>query len=168
MSRTFEELQKIKDTDFETLAVLYLRRQNPKLRGLIHTGINAEGKVIKCPVDAVLHVIGTPPELVHVAATITDPAGIRRKWLGGKKGNEYEPGDIAKAHEEFEKWSNEPNAKRRLYLGWNRRLGNDTGLYRETKDRCDSLNIELELIEASQLVDFLDRDPEGQYLRQEF
>lgn len=167
---TLEELQKIKDdTDFETLVVLYLRRQSPKLKGLIHTGINAEGKVIKCPVDALLHVIGPPSELVHVAATITDSAEIRRKWLGGKKAKgKYEPGDIAKAHEEFEKWTNEPNAKRKLYLGWNRPLENDTDLYREIKKRCDDLKIELELIEASQLVDFLDRDPEGQYLRQEF
>src|ERR1044072_4259783 len=28
--------------------------------------------------------------------------------------------------------------------------------------------MEVEVIEASQLVDFLDHDPEGQYLRQEF
>src|ERR1051325_947508 len=158
---TLEELQKIDETDFETLIVLYLRRRDFKLKALIHTGINEEGRPIPCRVDGVLHVPGPPAELVHVAATVTNPADIRRKWFGGKKAKgKGEPGDITKAHEEFEKWTGELVTKRKLYLGWNRRLGKDTDLYREIKKRCYDLNFELELIEASQLVDFLDHDPE--------
>src|SRR5688500_15975427 len=113
---TPEKLLTISDTDLETLVMLYLRRHNAKLRALIHTGINAEGKPIKCTVDGVLHVPGTTSELVQVAVTTHKPSEIKRKWLGGKKakGNP-EPGDIAKAHEEFTTWAHEPDAKRKLY-----------------------------------------------------
>ena len=94
---TREKLLTIDETDFETLVLLYLRRHNRNLRGLIHTGVNAEGRPIKCPVDGVLHVIGPPSELVHVAATIHNPTEIHRKWLGGKKAKDKpEPGDIAR------------------------------------------------------------------------
>ena len=166
---TAEKLLTINETDFETLVVLYLRQRSPDLQGLIHTGMNEDGKSIKCPVDAVLHIIGPPSKLVHVAATVHKQTEIQRKWLGGKKTKgKPEPGDIAKAHEEFAAWSTEPETKRKLYLGWNRTLENDTQLYRDVKARCQSLDMEVEVIEASQLVDFLDHDPEGQYLRQEF
>ena len=158
---TLEKLLTIRsDSDFETLVVIYLRRRKPELKGLIHTGINAEGQPIKCPVDAVLHVPGSPSELVHVAATIHRPSEIHRQWLGGKKAKgKPELGDIAKADQEFASWSHEPDANRTLYLGWNRPLENDTDLYREIKARCKSLNMKLEVVEASLLVDFLDHDP---------
>src|ERR1044072_90493 len=166
---TGDKLLSISDTDFEILVARYIRRHNPKLRGLIQTGMNAEGNPIKCPVDGVIHVPGTPPELVHVAVTTHQPTEIRRKWLGGKKAKgKTELGDIAKADQEFALWTHEPDAKRKLFLGWNRPLENKTDLYRNIKARCKDLDIELELIEASQLVDFLDDDPEGLYLRQEF
>ncbi|HKO61185.1 MAG TPA: ATP-binding protein [Pyrinomonadaceae bacterium] len=166
---TIKKLLEIKEAEFETLVALYLRRTNQKLKSLIHTGMNDEGKLIKCPVDAILHVTGPPSELVHLAATVEKPAGIRRKWLGGPKAKgKPEVGDIAKAHEVFESWTEETPSKRTLYLAWNGQLKNKIDLYREIKQRCKDLNIELELIEASLLVDFLDRDPEGQYLREEF
>jgi hypothetical protein len=165
---TLDELLTINDDDFEHLVVLYLRRREPALRGLIHTGLNAEGKPIKCPVDAVLEVVGPPRTLIHVAATIHKPKEIKRKWLGGKKGKYEEPGDIAKASTEFAKWPTTLESKQKLYLAWNHPLENDVQLYRDVKARCESLNMEVDVIEASQLVDFLDHDPEGQYLREEF
>jgi len=166
---TLKKLADIKEAEFEMLVALYLRRTNRKLERLIHTGMNEEGKLIKCPVDAILHVDGPPSELVHLAATVEKPTGIRRKWLGGPKAKgKPEVGDIAKAHEVFERWTEEIPSKRTLYLAWNRQIKNKIDLYREIKLRCKHLNIELELIEASSLVDFLDRDPEGHYLREEF
>lgn len=166
---TLDKLRAIDESDFETLVVLYLRLLNPRLKGLIQTGINAEGKSIKCPIDAVLYSPGDDPLLVHVAATVYELEGLRRKWLGGKKGQRYEPGDIQKAEDEFAAWMQRtPGARRRLYLATNRPLENDTELYRDVVARCDASGIDVEVIEASQLVTYLDHDPEGQYLRQVF
>jgi len=164
---TLEKLGAIDEADFETLVVLYLRQLKPELRSLIQTGINAKGKSIKCPVDAVLKVQAPQSRLVHVAVTVYEPEGIRRKWLGGKKARgKGEPGDIKKAEEEFDTW--DKSTPRKLYLAWNRPLANDTELYRAVQKRCESSGMEVEIIEASQLVPFLDYDPEGQFLRQEF
>lgn len=165
---TLRELITIDESDFEMLVTLYLRQLDPKLKGLIQTGINAEGKPIKCPVDSVLYVPGEPPQLVHVAATTYETPGLRRKWLGGSQGKKHEPGDIKKAEEEFKLWEQKvPSATRKLYLATNRPLENNTELYRDAVARCLASNIEVEIVEASQLVAFLDHDPEGQYLRQE-
>lgn len=166
---TLEKLGAIDESDLETLVALYLRQQEPRLRGLIQTGINAEGKPIRCPVDGVLYVPGEQPRLIHIAVTAYEMAGVRRKWLGGSQGQKYEPGDIKKAEDEFAKWEQKvPGATRKLYLATNRPLENNTELYRDAVARCVTSGIEVEIVEASQLVAFLDYAPEGQYLRQEF
>ena len=167
---TAQKLQSIEPTDFETLATSYLRNTKPEMRGLIHTGVNDKGASIKCPVDGVLFIHGDPTYCVQVAYTKTESdSDLRRKWLGGKKAKgKPEIGDIAKAHGEFELWRNSrPTAKHRLYLATNKFLANDTGLYREVIARAAILDIEVEIIEGSLLLNFLDNDPEGQYLRQE-
>lgn len=167
---TLDKLARIEESDFETLIALYLRRRDPKLKGLIQTGINAEGKSIKCPVDGIVYVPGVRPLIVNVAVTVYELPGLRRKWLGGPQGKKFEPGDIKKAEEEFAKWQHENvrEAVRKLYLATNRPLENNTRLYLDAVERCTAAGIEVEVIEASQLVDFLDHDPEGQYLRQEY
>jgi len=168
---TAQKLQIIEPTDFETLATSYLRNTKPEMCGLIHTGVNDKGAPIKCRVDGVLFIHGDPAYCVQVAYTKTESGSdLRRKWLGGKKarGKPPEIGDIAKAHEEFELWRNSyPTAKHRLYLATNKLLANDTGLYRDVIAKCASLDIEVEIIEGSLLLNFLDNHPEGQYLRQE-
>jgi hypothetical protein len=169
---TLEKLAVIKESDFETLVALYMRQRDPQLKGLIQTGINAKGKSIKCQVDGVLYVPSEQPILIHVAVTVFEMGGgLRRKWLGGPQGKKYEVGDIKKAEDEFEKWEKEKNisvSTRKLYLATNRPLENNTDLYSDAVARCEASGIEVEIIEASQLVGFLDHDPEGQYLRQQF
>lgn len=167
---TLKKLATIDESDFETLVARYLRQRDPQLKGLIQTGINAEGKSIKCPVDGVLYIPSDPPILVYVAVTVFEMgSGLRRKWLGGPKGKQPEPGDIKRAEDQFTEFEKKVlGAKRKLYLATNRPLENNTDLYTEAVARCKASNIEVEIIEASQLVGFLDQDPEGLYLRQEF
>lgn len=167
---TLEKLAAMDESDFETLVARYLRQRDPQLKGLIQTGINAGGKSIKCPVDGVLYVPGETPVLVYVAATVFEMGGgLRRKWLGGPKGKQPEPGDIKKAEDQFTEFEKKVSgAKRKLYLATNRPLENNTDLYIDAVAKCKASNIEVEIIEASQLVGFLDQDPEGLYLRQEF
>jgi hypothetical protein len=170
MTDTLQKLEEIEGSEFEHLATIYLRLTYPELIGLIQTGINNQGKPIKCRIDGVKFIHGNPPLCIAAAYTTTDDPELRRKWLGGKKGKgKEEPGDIKKANEEFNPWRvHFPNAKFKLYLATNRMLKNDTDLYRDAIAKGSSMGIEIEIIEASQLVSFLDYKPEGQYLCQEF
>ena len=166
---TAHALSHIDDGDFETLVTLYLRYRHPHLAGLIRTGTNESGEPIKCRVDGILYVPGKPPRCVAVAYTVAEHKELRRKWLGGKKGRTYEPGDIKKADEEFDAWRGQvPQPLLTLYLATNCFIKSDTDLVKEAVSRGRASGIEVEIIEGSQLVDFLDFDPEGQYLREVF
>lgn len=157
------------DSDFDTLVTLYLRHRDPQLAGLIQTGINEQGEPIKCRVDGILHIPGDPPRCVAVAHTVSEQKEMNRKWLGGKKGKTYEPGDIKKADEEFEDWRKQtPRPQFTLYLSTNQLLKSDTKLYENAINRGKSFSIDVQIIEASQLVHFLDHTAEGQYLREAF
>ena len=167
MSLTKEKLAQIDDGDFETLVILYLRQKYPSLKGLIQTGINKNDESIKCKVDGILYVHETN-ECVSVASTVTEIKGLNRKWLGGKKGkNNYEKGDIVKASEEFAEWRKTyPTSKLKLYLATNSYLENNTDLYRDAIIKGKSAGLEVEIIEASVLTQFLDFEAEGQFIRQ--
>lgn len=164
MTDTKSALQSIGDGEFETLATWYLRRTNPDLAGLIATGINDEGKPIACRVDGILCVPGSPRRCVVVASTTVERKRLAGKWLGNKE----DRGDVEKALEEFQAWKSEnKNITFVLFLATNQWLGSDTALYRRTLQRGHEENVDVVIIEASILVDFLDHDSEGQYLRQE-
>jgi hypothetical protein len=67
---------------FERLATAVLREANPAYRSLVHTGVNAAGKTIKSPLDAICFVQGAdPPHMVAVHHTITARSDLRKKWL---------------------------------------------------------------------------------------
>lgn len=167
MSSTIEKLAVIDDSTFETLVILYLRQKEPSLSGLIQTGVNQKGESIKCKVDGILYDADSN-QCVSVASTVTELAGMKRKWLGGKKGRDYEKGDIAKADEEFAEWrTKKPKPKLILHLAVNSHLENKTDLYKDAVKKGKDLGIKIKIIEGSQLVHFLDYDSEGQYIRQE-
>ncbi len=164
MVETIHALQVIGASEFETLITCYLRRRDRQLAGLIATGINEQGRAIPCKVDGIVFVPSNPPCCIAVASTTTKRRELSRKWLGGAN----RKGDIEKAAEEFQRWkADDPHIKCVLYLATNRPLGSDTNLYRLAIERGRAIGIEVQIIEASLLVDFLDRDPEGQYLREE-
>lgn len=166
---TARALQEIDDADFEKLVTLYLRHRDSALAGVIRTGVNEFEKPIKCPVDGIVYMAGPPPQCVAIATTTAEHRELRRKWFGGKKGNYQEPGDIRKAQKEFADWKQRHSQQiRKLFLATNRYLKNDTQLYRDAIARGLKCGIDIEVIEASQLVDFLDYHPEGQFLRRIF
>jgi len=166
---TARALQGIDGADFEKLVTLYLRHRNSELAGVVRTGVNEFEKPIKCPVDGIFYIAGRPPQCVAIATTTAEHRELRRKWFGGKKGNYHELGDIRKAQKEFADWKQRQSRQiRKLYLATNRYLKNDTQLYRDAIARGVKCGIDIEVIEASQLVDFLDYHPEGQFLRRIF
>ena len=145
MDETELALERLSDTSvFETLAVLYIERQWPELRGLIQTGINNEGKPIPCPVDAIrlIPIDDGAQRLVFLAATTTADEELSRKWLGEepttktdkKRNREPRKGDIEKAAEELTAWKNtHPQARGVLYLATNRYP--DAGLIQKASAR---------------------------------
>jgi len=160
MSTTSYALQNIDEKLFEILVAAYIRRYNPLVSHLIATGVNARGRQIPCPVDNILWVSGSSPQLVAVATTTRERRSLRGKWLDETEG------DFPKAAAEFEKWQDvDPQASRILYLATNQMLQSDVKLYRDAVSKGISKNIEVRVVEASALVDFLNFDPDGQYIR---
>jgi hypothetical protein len=165
MADTLRALQDIDDGDFEELAVFFLRHRYPEFTGLKATGVNEKGRSIGCPVDAITYVPGNPPRCVALAATVTELRDLKQKWLGGKN----KIGDIEKAAvEEFQKWrQDDPKVCCILFLAVNQFLKNNTDLYREAINLGKkTYGIEVEIIEASELINFLDNDPNGEYIRE--
>src|SRR5690242_6641701 len=95
-SGTAAKLESLPDRSlFERLATSVLRKSDPRYAAIIHTGVNALGETIVCPVDG-LHLIphSNPPHYVFVQHTTTDRPGLKRKWLNKKHG------DLSKAARE--------------------------------------------------------------------
>ncbi len=97
---------------FERLATAVLRDAKTDSAGVIHTGVNAEGKTVKSPVDGIVFVLGAqPPRMIAAHHTICVRDDLKKKWLhdpskatsrnGGKP--KAPPGDLLKAAEVFSK-----------------------------------------------------------------
>jgi hypothetical protein len=177
---TAEKIEGMTDAgQYEILATRVLRDLDADCRALVHAGVNAQGKTIANPIDAFCLVPGSnPPRYVMAGFTLTTPEGIIRKWLfdhtmsgSSRKRNISPPsaaddGDLVKAGRVAATIrANDPNAKFVVWLCTNRRL--DNSLQQQVYDKAAELGVEVRLLEQSQLRDFLDATPDGQWLRQE-
>ena len=87
---TSAALSKISDPGFfEMLATSVLRRAEPTLyANLTQPGVNADGKTIRAPIDALSFVIDSdPPHMVSVHHTTAKQSELRNKWLLGPRIN---------------------------------------------------------------------------------
>ncbi|MBI3408597.1 MAG: hypothetical protein HY040_09605 [Planctomycetes bacterium] len=177
---TAEKIEGMTDAgQYEILTTRVLRELDADCRAVVHAGVNAQGKTIANPLDAFCLVPGSnPPRYVMAGFTLTAPDGLTRKWLFDHKkykpsGNRNKPltsavddGDLIKAGREAAAIrANYPDAKFVVWLCTNRRL--DNSLQQPAYDKAAELGIEVRFLEQSQLRDFLDVRPEGQWLRQE-
>src|SRR6266705_2616313 len=83
-SETALALSKITDAGlFENLAAAVLRKAEPGLySNLTQPGVNAEGKTVKAPIDALSFVRrSNPPHMVAVHHTICAQVDLAKKWL---------------------------------------------------------------------------------------
>jgi len=81
---TVQALSEITDAGlFEHLATAVLRGAKPELYGnLTQPGVNAEGKTVKSPVDAISFVLGANPRhMVTAQHTIGLQDDLGKKWL---------------------------------------------------------------------------------------
>ena len=174
---TVEALERMTDAGrFEKLAMPILRELYAPCRTLAHLGVNAAGKTIPNPIDAFCRVPGSnPPQYVMAAFTTVDVKRLREKWLldtatsgsGAKRKRVRTDGDLIKAGKKAVVIrQSEPTAEFIVYLCTNRRLSGE--LMQEVYIKGREFGIEVCFPEQSQLSDFLDTKPEGQWLREQY
>jgi hypothetical protein len=176
-------LERLDDAGFEVLATSVLRRHSPEYASILHTGVNAEGKPIASPLDGFCRILHSdPPHFLLVEHTTTKPKGLAKKWLHdhtrvvirksleerkSKLPSESDDGDLLKAGREAAKTRQScPNAVFTVVLTTNRSVSHD--LLAQVYEKADELEVAVDIWEQSRIVDMLDIDPEGQYIRQQY
>lgn len=161
LTQTREQLSKLASPDeFEALATAVLRAAVPAYASLLHVGTNAHGRAVRSPIDGIdIRVHRGGRHLLLVQHTITARKGLRQKWLNDQNG------DIAKAKAIFDK----EIARRAIQdatLVLTSTIDPDEVLIRDVHAAAGN-GLRIDLWSASRIADFLDRDPEGQWLREQ-
>ncbi len=173
--KTAKAIENMTDSaEFEILATRILRLTEDNCRNLEHSGVNADGKTIKNPLDGFCIVPGSnPPCFIMTAYTIEKKERLKHKWTYDHsksnkkiKASNKDDGDLIKASRDVNKLKIQfPNAKFILYLGTNKII--DKELITYTYSFGGKLGIGVRFLGLSQIRDFLDTTPEGQWLRKE-
>ncbi len=144
---------------FETLATAVLREVDPFYAALIHVGTNVEGRTVRSPVDGIgLSVYRGSRRLLIVQHTITARHGLRRKWL------DPEEGDLAKAKAIISVERTRGAVREAIVVLCSTTDPNEE-LIRDVHATAGE-GLKVDIWPGSRLADFLDRNPEGQWLRQ--
>jgi hypothetical protein len=131
---TAESLERLKDADFELLAVRALRELEPDCHAIIHVGMNAQEKTIPGPLDGFCRVAGVnPPRFVMIAATTTNLTKLKGKWLApsSNKPNKVGPskGKSTRSKASSEATSDEGDLTKALKQAARLREGNPTAFF---------------------------------------
>ncbi|MBI2513259.1 MAG: ATP-binding protein [Opitutae bacterium] len=164
---TAEAIEGITDAGrFERLATQALRHLDEDSRLIEHAGVNAQGKTIANPVDGFYRVPNSaPPRFVMHQFATTSRDKLERKWLHRPAKDGDEAGDLIKASQLAGKlWGQFPGAQCVVWLCSNQRL--DPEFMAQVYADGERLSIEVRLLGQSNLRDWLDQNPEGQWLRQ--
>jgi len=173
---TAEAIEGMTDAgEFEILATRVLRLINDDCRLIEHMGVNAAGKTIKNSLDAFCNVPGVdPPRFVMAAFTTYKIDLLERKWLFDhsaenntkNKLSAADDGDLIKTSQRADELRKDyPGAIFVIHLCTNKQP-NDQLISKVIK-RGQELNLEVRFLTRSILRDFLDTDPNGQWLRKE-
>jgi hypothetical protein len=146
--------------EFETLATAVLRAAESNYAALIHTGTNLDGRAVKSPVDGIgFSVIRGSRRLLMVQHTITARRALRRKWL------DPENGDLIKAAAILrEEQQRRPTQNATVVLASS--VDPDEALIRDVHAAAIP-GMTVDIWPGSRIADFLDRNPEGQWLRRQ-
>lgn len=175
-SQTLQALDAMTDEGtFERLATAVLRKASNIYSSLAHPGVNMQGKTVKSPVDGIAFVNGAnPPCIIVVHHTICAKSDLQKKWLldpaivrSRVRRSAAVPGDCLKAASIIaEERKRIPNLRATLVLTTNREPSE--GLIRDVHAFAATYDFDLDLWPRSRLGNFLDHDPEGQWLRRAF
>lgn len=161
LTQTRDLLSKLASPDeFEALATAVLRAAVPAYASLLHVGTNAQGRAVRSPVDGIdIRIHRGGRHLLLVQHTITARKGLRQKWLNDQNG------DIAKAKAIFVE-----EIARKTVQGATLVLSSttdpDEALIRDVHAAAGE-GLRIDIWSASRIADFLDRSPEGQWLREQ-
>ena len=147
---------------FERLANAVLREAEPDCRRMAETGVNAEGKTVKAPLDGIVYIdVGGHRRMLAVHHTTCELKSLRRKWLG-------EPdGDLPKTVGVFaQQRERNPDIQGRLILTTNREPSAD--LLGEVEAAGHEAGFDVTVYVASALAHVLDVNPTGQWIRKDF
>jgi len=162
---------------FERLATAVLRKAESLYALVSHPGVNAEGKTVKSPVDGIAFVPGaSPPHVIVIHHTITAAKDLDGKWLHdpaavktrSKGGRPTEPaGDVTKtAAIVADERTRTPNLKATLVLTTNQDPGQK--IVRDVHAAGAAAGLAIDVWSRSRIADFLDSDPDGQWLRRQY
>ncbi|AKI02269.1 hypothetical protein IMCC20628_03583 [Hoeflea sp. IMCC20628] len=172
-TQTIQKISAITDVGlFERIATAVLRLV-PDYEGLVHTGINADGKTRKSPVDGLRFTGEGGNRLIMVHHTITATTALERKWLldpvkvkhrKTSKSASPEPGDVIKAFAIIRKErAVTPNLSATLILTTNQEP--DEELLRKVTAIGRQEKVTIDFWTRSRIAARLDIDPRGQVIR---
>jgi hypothetical protein len=174
---TIRRLSEMTDeAEFERLATAILREAAPRYASLLHPGVNPAGKTVKSPVDGINFVPDSdPPHLIMAHHTTAARSDLPKKWLHdpatvkARKGAlpTMPPGDIVKTAALLdEEKKRVPLLHGTLALTTNQEPSEE--LVREAHAFGAARGLEVDIWSVSLLAHFLDNNPTGQWLRQQY
>lgn len=172
-TRTIVKLAEITDEGlFERIATAVLRL-DPEYEGIAHTGINADGKTRKSPVDGLRFIGENGDRLIVAHHTITAADALERKWLldpatvARRPGSKSPPSPAGDALKSFEIVRQEragaPTLSATLILATNQEP--DEALIRKVVPAGRAENVTVDVWTRSRIASRLDTDPRGQIIR---
>ena len=160
---TRRRLAQITDAgQFEKLATAVLREEDVHCRRLAHVGVNAEGKTVKSSVDGIVYAsVDGRRHMLAVHHTTCGMGHLRRKWLTGPDS------DLNKTLCEVRTQRKvTPELGATLILTTNKDPA--VQLIHDVETAGRRAGIEVKVWPGSALADFLDVDPQGQWIRRTF
>ena len=160
---TRQRLTQITDPGhFEKLATAVLREEDALCRRLAHVGVNAEGKTIRSPVDAIVYTsVDGQRNMLAVHHTTCRLRDLRRKWLSDPDSDLQKTlGELRALREKT------PDLGATLILTTNKDPA--VKLVHEVEKAGREEGIEIRVWAGSALAHFLDFDPKGQWIRRTF
>ena len=168
---TAEAIAGITDSgQFEILATRVLKLSEPDCADLEHMGVNATGKTVKNPVDGFCRV-RSANRFVYVAFTTDKIETLERKWVydhsksdRSNKATDADDGDVIKASRAAAALrADHPDAEFVVHLCTNKQPDEDMVAQALTVGANHKLSVRF--LTQSKLRDFLDVNPDGQWLR---
>ena len=158
---TRQRLDRITDPGlFEELATAVLRELDPRCRLLAHVGTNPEGRTVPSPLDGITYLSDEGVRRM-VAVHHTIQKKLRPKWLTQPDGDL--PKTIAVSHS---KMNRIPELRATLILTTNREPREE--LVHDVEAAAYQAGIDVDICSGSVIAHFLDNEPKGQWLRQNY
>lgn len=161
LTDTRSKLSKIASPDtFEALATAVLRAAEPAYSSFVHVGTNIDGRAVRSPVDGIaIDTADGNRRLLMAQHTITARKDLRAKWL------DQTNGDVTKAQAILAQ-ERARNSVQHGTLVLTTTCDPSEDLIRDVYATAGSA-LAIDLWSASRIADFLDRHPEGQWLREQ-